>query len=328
MKFNLKFVVNFFSVGLALSTALFVHAQQAPWPSKPLRIVVRFPPGQSSDIIARLYAFELSKSLGQPVTIENKPGAGATLAAEFAALSPADGYTIYYGSSGPLAIAPNLYTKLKYQPLRDFDPVGTGGIVPMLLMVSANSPYKTIGEVIAAGRTENGSSINYGSAGSGGTSHLAMELFKTASGTKYTHVPYKGSVQSLTDLVGNNIQVALDTTGAAMPFIRSGNLRALAVGTSFRLPDMPNVPTIAESLPGFEAIAWGMFLVPKGTPELIVKRLNTEFENLNAMPIIKEKLAIQNIVVSNRRTSELKQFMERELVTWGKAVKESGATVD
>ena len=132
----------------------------------------------------------------------------------------------------------------------------------------------------------------------------------------------------MTDLVGNNIQVALDTTGAAMPFIRSGNLRALAVGTSFRLPDMPNVPTIAESLPGFEAIAWGMFLVPKGTPELIVKRLNTEFENLNAMPIIKEKLAIQNIVVSNRRTSELKQFMERELVTWGKAVKESGATVD
>lgn len=135
-------------------------------------------------------------------------------------------------------------------------------------------------------------------------------------------------MQSLTDLVGNNIQVALDTTGAAMPLIRSGNLRALAVGTSFRLPDMPNVPTIAESLPGFEATAWGMFLVPKGTPELIVKRLNAEFENVNAMPTIKEKLSTQGIVVSNRRASELKQFMERELVTWGKAVKESGATVD
>ena len=328
MKFNLRYVVTLLAVGLVLSTALFSQAQEAPWPSKPIRIVVGFPPGQSSDIIARLYAVELSKSLGQPVTIDNKPGAGATLAAEFAARAPADGYTIYFGSSGPLAIAPNLYTKLKYQPLSDFEPVGTGGVVPMLLLVSANSPYKTIGDVIAAGRNDNGASINYGSAGSGGTSHLAMEMFKTASGAKYTHVPYKGSVQSLTDLVGNSIQVALDTTSAAMPLIRSGNLRALAVGTSFRLPDMPNVPTIAESLPGFEATAWGMFLVPKGTPELIVKRLNAEFESYNARPIIKEKLAIQGVVIANRRASELKQFMERELITWGKAVKESGATID
>lgn len=328
MIMNRRIICAALGVGLALGATSFAGAQDAQWPSRPLRIVVGFPPGQSSDIIARVYADELARSLGQAVIVDNKPGAGATLAAEFAARSPADGYTIYYGSSGPLAIAPNLYTKLKYHPLRDFEPVGTGGLVPMVLVVSANSPYKTIGDLLSAGRGDNGASINYGSAGSGGTSHLAMELFKTASGTKFTHVPYKGSVQSLTDLVGNYIQVALDTTGATLPHLRSGNVRALAVGTSFRLPDMPNVPTIAESVPGFEATAWGMYLVPKGTPDLIVKRLSAEFQRLNGLPAIKDKLATQGIVVSNRPASELKPFMERELATWGKAVKESGATVD
>lgn len=199
----------------------------------------------------------------------------------------------------------------------------------MLLLVGANSPYKTIGDLLAARKAPDaGASINYGSAGSGGTSHLAMELFKTASGLKLTHVPYKGSVQSLTDLAGNNIQAALDTVSAAKPLVRSGNIRVLAVGTTFRLPDMPEVPTIAESLPGFESTAWGMFLMPKGTPEPIVKRLQAEFERLNALANTKEKLAVHGVVVSNRPAAELKKFMEKELVTWGKAVKSSGATVN
>jgi tripartite-type tricarboxylate transporter receptor subunit TctC len=328
MTFCRRAFCSVLGAGIAAGAVPFATAQEAPWPSKPLRLLVGFPPGQASDILARVYADELTKTLGQSVVVENKPGAGATLAAELAARAPADGYTLYYGSSGPLAIAPHLYSKIRYDPLRDFEPVGTAGIVPMVLLVNANSPYKTIGELLAAGRGPEGSRINYGSAGSGGTSHLAMELFKTASGVKFTHVPYKGSVQSMTDLAGNSIQVALDTTGASLPFVRSGNLRVLAVGTSFRLPDMPNVPTIAESVPGFEATAWGMYLVPKGTPEPIVKRLVAEFDRLNALPMIKEKLALLGVLVSTRPYSDLKPFMERELVTWGKAVKVSGAKVD
>lgn len=328
MTFTRRTALTALGGGLILGASPFAGAQEAQWPSRPLRMLVGYPPGQSSDIIARLYAHELSLSLGQSVVVENKPGAGAMLAAEQAARSPADGYTIYYGSSGPLAIAPNLYKNIKYDPLKDFEPVGSGGIVPMVLVVNADSPYKTLADLLAAGRGPKGDAINYGSAGSGGTSHLAMELFKMASGVKFTHVPYKGSVKALTDLAGNSVQVALDTTGATLPLLRSGMLRALAVGTATRLPEMPNVPTIAETLPGFEASAWGMYLVPNGTPEPVVRKLAAEFDRLNNLPAIKEKLATQGIIVSDLPPSKLKPFMQQQLAIWGNAVKVSGAKID
>jgi tripartite-type tricarboxylate transporter receptor subunit TctC len=298
------------------------------WPGRPLRIVVGFPPGQSSDILARIYAEELGKELGESVIVENRPGAAATIAAEHVARSPADGYTILCGSTGPIAIAPNLYSHLHYDPVRDFEPIGTGGIVPMVLVVAAGSPFKTLAELIEAGRAENGASINYGSSGAGGTAHLTMELFKLQSGTKFTHVPYKGSSPMLTDLMNRSIQVAFDTTGGTQSMLRSGSLRALGVGTTFRLTDLPNVPAIGETLPGFDASAWGIYLVPKGTPAPIVAKLSAALARVNAKRETKDRLATLSMLVSDRPTSELKPFIQREIAVWGKAVKVSGATVE
>jgi tripartite-type tricarboxylate transporter receptor subunit TctC len=233
-----------------------------------LRIVVGFPPGQSSDILARIYAEQLGKELGESVIVENRPGAAATIAGEHVARSPADGYTILCGSTGPIAIAPNLYSHLHYDPVRDFEPIGTGGIVPMVLVVDASSRFKNLAELIEAGRAENGASINYGS------------------------------------------------------------LRALGVGTAFRLTDLPNVPAIAETLPGFDASAWGIYLVPKGTPAPIVAKLSAALTRVNAKRETKDKLATLSMLVSDRPTSELKPFIQREIAVWGKAVKVSGATVE
>ena len=314
--------------GLALGAASLALAQDA-WPSRVMRMVVGTTPGQASDILARVYADELAKSLGQAMIVDNKPGAGGTIAAEFAARSPADGYTIYFGSSGPLVIAPHLYSKIRYHPVSDFEPVGDLGVTPMVLVVGANSPYKTIGDLIAAGRGEKGSSINYGSTPSGNTQHLAMELFKAATGTKFTQVPYKGSVESITGLLGNFVEVSIDTTTATLAYLRSGKLNALAVSTRSRLPDIvPNVPAIAETVPGFEAVAWSLYLVPKGTPDPIVKRLGVEFQRLNALSAMKDRLTAMGVVASNRPAAELKPFIERELAVWGKAVKLSGAVIE
>jgi len=307
---------------------LALRAQPEAWPSKPLRVMVGFPPGQASDIIARAYAEELGKRLGQPVTVENRPGAGATIAAEAAARSPADGYTIYYGSSGPLAIAPRMYTKLNFDPIKDFEPVAMAGIVPFVLVVPVDSPFRTMADVLAAGRGAEGVRINYGSAGQGSTSHLVMEMLKAEAGLKFTHVAYKGSVPALNDLIGGSTQVSLDTVSSVLPHLRSGRLRALGVSTAARLPDFPDVPAIAESVPGYEAVAWGMWAVPTGTPLPIVERLAKEFVDITQSPVVQQRLAAAGISVAERPREQLKPFMEAELDRWGKAVKASGATIN
>jgi tripartite-type tricarboxylate transporter receptor subunit TctC len=305
-----------------------LHAQTDSWPSRPLRVLVGFPPGQASDIIARAYADELSKRLGQPVTVENRPGAGATIAAEAAARAPADGYTVYYGSSGPLAIAPRMYSKLGFDPIKDFEPVAMAGIVPFMLVVPTDSPFKTVADVIAAGRAPDGVKINYGSAGQGSTSHLVMEMLKVEAGLRFTHVAYKGSVAALNDLIGGSTQVSLDTVSSVLPHLKSGRLRALGVSTAKRLPEFPDVPAIAESVPGYEAVAWGMWAVPTGTPLTIVERLARAFAEATQTPVVQQRLAAAGISVAERPRGQLKPFMEAELERWGRAVKASGATIN
>jgi tripartite-type tricarboxylate transporter receptor subunit TctC len=316
------------AIGAALAAGALPRAvaQGTEWPSRPLRIVVGFSSGVASDMISRVYAAELSKVLAQPVTVENRPGAGGTLAAEHVARAPADGYTIYYGSTGPLAIAPHLYKTLGFDPLRDFEAVATAGLVPMVLVTGASSPFTTIGELVRAGKAENGATINYGSIGNGGLAHLSMELFKTATGTKFTHVPYKGSAQLLTDLAGGSVQVAFDTGTAVRPFVRSGRVRVLGVGTTARLPDMPEAPTLAEAVPGFSSTAWGMYLVPRATPEPVVARLRDEFERLHAVPVIRDKMLELGVARFDHPPAALRKFLEQELEVWGKAVGLSGAT--
>lgn len=300
----------------------------AAFPSRPLRVLVGFPPGQASDIIARAYAEELSRRLGQPVVVENRPGAGATIAAEAAARSPADGYTIFYGSSGPLAIAPGIYPKLNFDPVKDFEPIAMAGIVPFVLVVNANSPMRTLADAIAAGRGPNAASISYASGGNGSTSHLVMEMLRSGANLGYTHVPYKGSIPAINDLIGGAVQITMETLSTTLPHIRSGRLRALAVSTAKRLPELPDVPAIAEVVPGYEAVAWGLFLAPAGTPNAIVDRLAVEFDQVNRMPAIKERLAQNGITLVDRPRAELKPWVASEVDRWGKAIKASGAKLN
>ncbi len=300
----------------------------AAFPSRPLRVLVGFPPGQASDIIARAYAEELSRRLGQPVVVENRPGAGATIAAEAAARSPADGYTIFYGSSGPLAIAPGIYPKLNFDPVKDFEPIAMAGIVPFVLVVNANSPMRTLADAITAGRGPNAASISYASGGNGSTSHLVMEMLRSGANLGYTHVPYKGSIPAINDLIGGAVQITMETLSTTMPHIRSGRLRALAVSTAKRLPELPDVPAIAEVVPGYEAVAWGLFLAPAGTPNAIVDRLAVEFDQVSRMPAIKERLAQNGITLVDRPRAELKPWVASEVDRWGKAIKASGAKLN
>lgn len=311
-----------------LPLSLRAQTDTGSWPSRPIRIFVGFPPGQASDIIARAYADELAKRLGQPVIVENRPGAGATIAAEAAARSPADGYTIYYGSSGPLAIAPNMYAKLNFDPIRDFEPVAMAGIVPFVLVVPTDSVFKNLEELLAAGRGPNGAAINYGSAGQGSTSHLVMEMLKADAGLKFNHVAYKGSVPALNDLIGGSTQVSLDTVSAVLPLIKSKRLRALGVSTAKRLPEFPDVPAIAELVPGYDAVAWGMWAVPTGTPVPIIERLVNEFAQINQTSSVQQRLAAAGISLAERPRAQLKPFMQAELERWGRAVKVSGATLN
>ena len=297
------------------------------WPARPLRVLVGFPPGQASDIIARAYAEELGKSLGQPVIVENRPGAGATIAAEMAARAPADGYTLLYSSSGPLAIAPHMYAKLNYDSIRDFEPLYQGGIVPYILVVNSSSPYKTLQELVAQGRGANGAAINYGSGGNGTTSHLAMEMLKAEGGLKFTHVPYKGSVPALNDLAAGAVQVVLETVSATLPYVKNGKARILGISMTRRHPELPDVAPIAEVVPGYESAAWGMFITPTGTPAPIVNRLAAELERITQTPAMRERLTALGVITLERPRGQLKPFMQSELERWGKAVKASGATM-
>ena len=297
------------------------------WPARPLRVLVGFPPGQASDIIARAYAEELGKSLGQPVIVENRPGAGATIAAEMGARAPADGYTLLYSSSGPLAIAPHMYAKLNYDSIRDFEPLYQGGIVPYILVVNSASPYKTLQELVAQGRGANGAAINYGSGGNGTTSHLAMEMLKAEGGLKFTHVPYKGSVPALNDLAAGAVQVVLETVSATLPYVKNGKARILGISMTRRHPELPDVAPIAEVVPGYESAAWGMFITPTGTPAPIVNRLAAELERITQTPAMRERLTALGVITLERPRAQLKPFMQSELERWGKAVKASGATM-
>jgi tripartite-type tricarboxylate transporter receptor subunit TctC len=230
-------------------------------------VLVGFPPGQASDIIARAYAEELGKSLGQPVIVENRPGAGATIAAEMAARAPADGYTLLYSSSGPLAIAP--------PHVREAQTTTRSGIssrctraasCPTSWSSTVRRPTKTLQELVAQGRGANGAAINYGSGGNGTTSHLAMEMLKAEGGLKFTHVPYKGSVPALNDLAAGAVQVVLETVSATLPYVKNGKARILGISMTRRHPELPDVMPIAEVVPGYESAAWGMFITPDRHP--------------------------------------------------------------
>jgi len=309
---------------VALATA----APAQDYPAKPIRLIVPFPPGGGTDIAARTVANKLSETVKWTFVVENKPGAGGNLGVEQAVKSPADGYTLVIGQTSNLAINPTLYAKLPYDPLKDLSPVALIVSAPVVFVVATNSPYKSLGDLVAAAKRDPGA-VSFASPGNGTVSHLAGEFLQRSAGVKFTHVPYKGAAQAMTDLLGGQVQSFMSSVPSALAQIRGGRLRAIAVTSAKRAAQMPDVPTIAESgYPGFEAITWYGLLAPAGTPVVIIARLNAELNRVLETPDVRERLATEGGEVLGGSPERFASLLKADQAKWGRVVKESGAKVD
>ena len=316
-------------------TALFLSAcigpaaaQATDYPNKTVRVLIGFPPGQATDTLGRAVAQKLQESLGQQFYVDNKPGASGSIATQLAMQSPPDGYTLLVSSSGVLAVNPHLFTKLAYDPVKDFVPVAGIGIVPLVLITNTQFPASNVKELLAAAKAKPGS-INYASSGIGITNHLVMSMFLSASGVTMTHVPYKGGPPALTDLMGGQVQVMFETSVAALPFVKQGRLRALAVSSLERVPAAPDVPTVAEQgFPGFSGVPWISLMAPAGTPKPIVDKLHAEVNRILQTPAMRDAFSAQGVLPMVMTQPELAAFIKAEIAKWGKAVKDSGAKAE
>ena len=314
------------SAGL-LAAAFAAPALAQSYPAKPVRIVVPYPPGGPNDIVARTVGQKLSEQLGQPVIVDNKPGASGNIGAESVAKSPADGYTLLLLTTGH-TINPSLYPKLGYDLEKDLAPVTQLTAGPMVVVANPSLPAKNIKELISLAKAKPGS-LNFGSAGNGSSTHLAPELFSSMAGIKMNHIPYKGSAPALTDLMAGQIQVAFDFMISAMPHVKSGKIKALAVTSTTRSPAAPDLPTVAESgVPGFEVIGWNGLVVPARTPKDVVAKLNAELKKALDQPDAKERFAAQGFSATWTTPEKFGAYIESEHAKWAKVVKDSGAKID
>ena len=305
-----------------------VASAQTPYPSKAVHIVVPFPPGGSTDLIARKLGDKLSATWKQPVVVENRAGAGGTVGADFVSKSEPDGYTLLIGVTGSNGIAGALYPNLPYDTVKGFTPVTAVVSAPLLIVKNPKLPAKNLQELIAAARARP-ASITYGSPGNGTSMHLTGEMFKLATKASLLHIPYRGSGGALTDLMGGQIDMMFGDVLVVMPQVQSGKLVPLAVTSKERHPLFPNVPTVAESgYPGFEALSWQGLFAPPGTPADIVNRLQQESAKALASPAVKEKLLAQGAVPGGIAPGEFALMIADEHAKWAKVVKASGAKVD
>lgn len=311
----------------AFALAFFVSAATAQdYPAKPIKLIVPFPPGGGTDISARTLANKVSESAKWTFVIENKPGAGGNLGVEQAVRSPADGYTLVIGQTSNLAINPALYAKLPYDPLKDLSPIALVVSAPVVVVVAADSKFRSLADLLAAAK---GGTVTYASPGNGTVSHLSGELLQRASGAKLTHVPYKGAAQALTDTLGGQVQSFMSSVPSALAHIKSGRLRALAVTSAQRSPELPGTPTIAESgYPGFDASTWYGLLAPAGTPVPVISRLNSEVNRALATKEVRERLASEGGQTLGGSPAQFAAFLAAEHAKWGRIVRESGAKVE
>ncbi|MEO8543003.1 MAG: tripartite tricarboxylate transporter substrate binding protein [Betaproteobacteria bacterium] len=302
-------------------------AAVAAYPEKPIRLVVPFPPGGAVDFYARVVQPALSEILGQSIVIENKAGASGMVGAALVAQSAPDGYTLLIGNIASLAINVGIYAKMPYDPRKDFTHIVRTVDVNYVMAVPVSSPVKTVPEFIAYAKANVGK-VSYGSAGNGSLPHLATELFKSMTGTQMTHVPYKGGGPMVTDLLGGQIQVAIADQANLMPQVQAGRLRALAVATAKRSPNAPDIPTIAETVPGFEATAWQGLVAPTGLAPDVTKKINDAFNKVMAMPAVRDKLLAAGLAPVGGTPEQFSHFIDSEITKWTKIAKDVGATAD
>ena len=316
-----RLLATFLMLGLGASAV----AQE--WPTKRVRIIVPFPPGQGADIIGRLLAERLSPALGQPFIVDNKPGAGSMIGTALAAKAPADGYTLFIGGSSAMVINPHLYQNLEYK-LSDFAPITNVASLPMVICVAPGLPAKSIQELVSLAKQKPGE-LTYGSSGNGSTHHLIQALFAATAGVDIRHVPYKGSAASMTDLMAGRISMLADVLPAVMPQVRAGKVRPLAITSSTRSPFFPELPTVAEQgYPGFAATAWAGLFAPAGTPEPILERLNAEVVKQLAAADVQKRFHDLSMPTIGDTRAQYDAFLKAEYARWGQAVKISGAKLD
>jgi tripartite-type tricarboxylate transporter receptor subunit TctC len=312
--------------GLALLAPLAARAED--WPSRPIRMYVPFPPGGGTDIISRVIAQKIGETLGQPVVIENKPGAGGGIGVDLAAKSAPDGYTIVMGQTSNLAINPALYPNLPYDPLKDLVPVALVADAPLVLVVPAGSKFDTIAGIVAAAKDKPGD-LTFATAGNGTVAHLVGEQMQLSIGIKIQHIPYKGASPALTDLMGGRVDMYMSSVPSSIGQIKAGKIRPVAVTSAKRSPSLPDVPTISESgHPGFDATTWFGILAPAGTPQAVVDRLNKAINAGLKEEVVREKIAFEGGVPLGGTAAEFAALLKVDIPRWGAIVRASGAKID
>jgi len=297
------------------------------YPTKPIRIVAPSTPGDAPDVIARLVADKLSVALGQQVVVDNKPGAGGVVGSESVAKSAPDGYTLIMGNAGSHGINAAVYSRLPYDIQRDFAPVSQVAIAPNVMVINPSVPANSVAEFIAYAKSQPGK-LSYASGGNGSSAHMSMELFKSMAGIDVQHIPYKGSSPALTDLIGGQVAVFIGNMPPTVPHIKSGKLRALAVTTRTRSALMPELPTIADTLPGYETVAWFGVLAPAGTPPDVVNKLSAEIGKIARSPEMREKLVAMGAEPVGGTPEEFKAVIDRDIAKWKPLAQKVGIKVD
>jgi tripartite-type tricarboxylate transporter receptor subunit TctC len=311
-----------------LALALAIPASAQTYPAKPVKVIVSFTAGSATDTLARLMAEQFGKSMGQPFVIENKPGAGGAVGTEQAKNAAPDGYTLVMAGSGPFGINPAIYSKLPYDPIRDFELIGNMVLTPQTLVVGAQQPYKSLADLVAAAKAKPGE-IAYASLGNGSTSHLTMEAFQLASGVKLNHIPFKGTGDAQTQLIGGQIPVMSDTISGVLAQVKAGKLRALGVAIPQRSPYLPDVPTVAEQgYKDFESVGWVGLAAPAKTPKAILDKLNAEIRKMMTDPAVLERLTALGFTPVSDTPEQFAAWVKSEIAKWKKVVANSGAGAD
>ncbi len=304
-------------------------AAHAQYPERTIRWIVPYPPGGSTDILARIVAQKMQEDWGQPVVVENKGGASGIIGVQAAQTSPADGYTLLMTASGPHAINPSLFKKLPYDPIKDFDPLTLTAKLPMLLLAHPSVPANNVKELIAWLKKQD-KAANFASIGIGTPSHLAMEMFSQMAGLKMTHVPYKGSGPALVGLIsGNEASILFDSVLSSLPHVKSGALKAIAVSTAERLPAVPNLPTVSESgLPGFDAYTWTAAVAPAHMPQDRREKIEKKLSQILSLPDVREKIAAQGAIPGGSSSQEFAKFVQSEIEKWRAVIKAADINVE